>query len=170
MIRTRGPKGRVVLKVHAHLTGQRTHLRTQDQTVSRTIAKLDEDGIWHWLRDAALWQGAESLSEDEQLAMVLTEIGDPDHPQHGGVAYILKSLGAEGALAARDALTRQKRLTEATWKYWGQRVGEKPEAEGEERPEFYEPFQWAEVTEETMDARCYVEPDEGLEIWVGKPG
>ena len=41
---------------------------------------------------------AQLLSEDEQLAVALTEIGDPDHPQPSGVACIHEALGTDGIL------------------------------------------------------------------------
>ena len=169
MIRTEGPKGPLILKIHASLNGKRTRPRTKDPGVSKAIAKLDRHGVWHRLRRAALWQAPELLSEDEQLAVVLTEIGDPDHPEHDGVAYIHEALGPEGILAARDALARQGRLTQETWEYWTRRAGQEPETAAQERAQFHEPFQWEELTEQTIDERCYVRLDEELEIWVGKP-
>ena len=107
MIKTLGPRGTVALSIHACLNGQRTEPRTKDREIAAAIEKLDRRGVWHWLRHAALWQAPELLSEDEQLAVVLTEIGDPDHPQHSGVAYIHEALGANGILRARDAVARQ---------------------------------------------------------------
>lgn len=169
MIRTQGPNGPVLLFIHAYATGQRTEPRTKDRTVAEAIEKLDRRGIWHRLRRAALWQAPELLSEDEQLAVVLTEIGDPDHPQHGGAAYIRDTLGASGILAARDALTAQERLTRETWEYWTRRAGRDPESEDTRNVRFHEPYRWEETTEETIDERCYVQLNEDLEIWVGKP-
>ena len=169
MIRTQGPRGSVELSIHACLNGQRTEPRTRDRGISEAVEKLDRRGVWHWLRHAALWQAPELLSEDEQLAVVLTEIGDPDHPQHSGVAYIHEALGAEGILRARDALARQGRLTQETWEYWTRRAGQEPTTADTSNVRFHEPFQWETITEETMDERCYVQLDEDQEVWVGKP-
>lgn len=169
MIRTQGPRGPVVLSIHARLNGQRTERRTENPEVAAAIEKLDRRGVWHWLRHAALWQAPELLSEDEQLAMVLTEIGDPDHPQHSGVAYIHEALGADGILRARDAVTRQGRLTQQTWAYWTRRAGQDPRTVDASNVQFYEPFQWERIIEETLDERCYVQLDEEREVWVGKP-
>ncbi len=169
MIRTQGPRGPVALSIHAYLHGQRTEPRTKDGEVAEAIEKLDRRGVWHWLRHAALWQAPELLSEDEQLAVVLTEIGDPDHPQHGGVAYIHEALGADGILRARDAAARQGRLTRETWAYWTRRAGQEPTTADTSNVRFHEPFHWEGVTEETMDERCYVQLNEDQEVWVGKP-
>ena len=169
MIRTQGPSGPVGLTIHAYLNGQRTRPRTTDQGVAEAIEKLDRHGSWHWLRHAALWQAPELLSEDEQLAVVLTEIGDPDHPQHSGVTYIHEALGTNGILAARNAVAAQERLTRETWEYWTRQAGQEPETADRRNVQFHEPFGWETTTEETMDGRCYVQLDEDQEIWVGKP-
>ena len=169
MIRIEGPRGPVALGIHACLNGQRTRARTKDRGVSEAIERLDRRGVWHWLRHAALWQAPELLSEDEQLAVVLTEIADPDHPQHSGVIYIHEALGINGILAARDAVAAQGRLRQETWEYWTRRAGQEPKTTDRRSVQFHEPFQWERVTEETIDGRCYVQLDEGQEIWVGKP-
>ena len=169
MIRTQGPRGPVALNIHACLNGQRTEPRTKDREIAEAIEQLDRHGVWHWLRHAALWQAPELLSEDEQLAVVLTEIGDPDHPQHSGVAYIHEALGADGILRARDAVARQGRLTRQTWAYWTRRAGQEPTTADTSNVPFHEPFQWERTTEETMDGRSYVQLDEDQEVWVGKP-
>jgi len=169
MIRIQGPKGPVELRIHAFLNGQRTEPRTKDREIAEAIEKLDRCGSWHWLRHAALWQAPELLSEDEQLAVVLTEIGDPDHPRHSGVAYIHEALGADGILRARDALARQGRLTRETWAYWTRRVGQEPTTVDASNVQFYEPYQWERILEDTTDERCYVQLDEDEEVWVGKP-
>ena len=169
MIRTEGPRGTVALSIHARLNGQRTGPRTKDRRVAEAIEKLDRRGAWHWLRHAALWQAPELLNEDEQLAVVLTEIGDPDHPQHAGVHYIKDALGAEGILAASDTLASQGRLTEQTWTYWTRQAGQEPETADKSNVQFHEPFQWHTASENAMDERCYVQLDEDQEVWVGKP-
>ena len=169
MIRTQGPRGPVELSIHACLTGQRTEPRTKDRDVAAAIEKLDQRGVWHCLRHAALWQAPELLSEDEQLAVVLTEIGDPDHPQHSGVADIHEVLGADGILRARDAVARQGRLTRETWEYWTRRAGQEPTTADASNVQFYEPFRWERILEDTTDERCYVQLDEDQEVWVGKP-
>lgn len=169
MIRTEGPRGPLVLDIHACVHDQRTRPRTKDQGVAEAIEKLDRRGVWHWLRHAALWQAPELLSEDEQLAVVLTEIGDPDHPQHDGVTHIKEALGTNGILAARDAVAAQGRLTQETWEYWTRRGDQEPKTADRRSVQFYEPFQWERVTEQTLDERCYVQLDEGQEVWVGKP-
>ncbi|MYH48693.1 MAG: hypothetical protein F4151_03985 [Gammaproteobacteria bacterium] len=169
MIRIQGPKGPVELRIHAFLNGQRTEPRTKDREIAEAIEQLDRCGSWHWLRHAALWQAPELLSEDEQLAVVLTEIGDPDHPQHCGVACIQEALGADGILRARDALARQGRLRRETWAYWTRRAGQEPTTAGANNVQFYEPFQWERVLEDTTDERCYVQLDDDQEVWVGKP-
>ena len=159
----------MVLSIHACVSGQRTRPRTKERGVAEAIEKLDLRGVWHWLRHAALWQAPDLLSEDEQLAVVLTELGDPDHPEHGGVTYIEETLGANGILAARDALTAQGRLTQETWEYWTRRAGEEPAMADRRNVQFHEPFRWERTTEETLDERCYVQLDEDQEVWVGKP-
>ena len=159
----------MVLSIHARLNGQRTEPRTTDREIAEAIERLDRRGVWHWLRRAALWQAPELLSEDEQLAVVLTEIGDPDHPQHSGVAYVHEALGAKGILRARDALARQGRLTRQTWAYWTRRAGQEPTTVDISNVRFHEPFQWETTSEDTMDERCYVQLDEDQEVWVGKP-
>jgi len=169
MIRTEGPRGPVEFSIHAYLNGQRTGPGTKDRDIAEAIEKLDRHGVWHWLRHAALWQAPELLSEDEQLAVVLTEIGDPDHPQHGAVADIHEALGADGILRARDAVAGQGRLTRETWEYWTRRAGQEPTAADASNVRFHEPFQWERITEETLDERCYVQLDEDREVWVGKP-
>ena len=169
MIRTQGPRGPVEFSIHACLNGQRTEPRTRDREIAAAIEKLDRRGVWHWLRHAALWQAPELLSEDEQLAVVLTEIGDPDHPEHCGVATIHEALGADGILRARDAVAGQGRLTRETWAYWTRRAGQEPTTADASNVRFHEPFQWERITEETMDERCYVLLDEDREVWVGKP-
>lgn len=169
MIRTQGSRGPVEFSIHACLKGQRTEPRTKDRNIAEAIEKLDRRGVWHWLRYAALWQAPELLSEDEQLAVVLTEIGDPDHPQHIGVAYIQEALGADGILRARDAVAGQGRLTRETWEYWTRRAGQEPKTADASNVLFHEPFQWERITEETIDERCYVQLDEDQEVWVGKP-
>ncbi len=169
MIRTEGPRGAVVLGIHAWLKDQRTRPRTKDRRVAEAIEKLDRCGVWHWLRHAALWQAPELLSEDEQLAVVLTEIGDPDHPQHSGATCVHEALGANGILTARDAVAAQGRLTQETWEYWTRRAGQEPETADRRNVQFHDPFQWERTTEETMDGRCYVQLDEDQEVWVGKP-
>ena len=100
MITTTGPKGQVILKVRALISAQRTRPRTADPDVDTTIETLDEAGHWGWLRHAALWQEPQHLSEDEQLAAVLNELADPDHPEHNGTFWITKTLTRIGTLSS----------------------------------------------------------------------
>ena len=48
----------------------------------RAIGALVNAGHWERVHERALWQPPQRLSEDEQLAVVLNELADPDHPHH----------------------------------------------------------------------------------------
>ena len=86
MTTTKGPNGPVILKVRVPTRGHRTGTQTTASGVDAVIDKLDSRGHWGWLRAAALWQNPAMLSEDEQLAVVLNELADPDHPEHSGTS------------------------------------------------------------------------------------
>ena len=86
--------------------GPRTEPHTRDSEVDRAIAALVEAGHWERVRAAALWQPPQYLSEDEQLAVVLEELADPDHPHHDAIGCIAVVLGDERVLRARDAAVR----------------------------------------------------------------
>ncbi len=172
MVTTKGPNGRVTLKVRVPATGHRTGTRTIDPGVDATISNLDQAGHWWWLREAALWQDPAILSENEQLAVVLNELADPDHPEHSGTSVITSTLGAEGVRRARDASGSQGRLTEESWRFWSREAGLNPDHHRGPKPEFYESL-WAEPNEtaedEDDDQRSYVLLDDEREIFVGKP-
>ena len=172
MIRTKGPNGPVILKVRVRTRGCRTGTQTTDPGVNAAIDKLDRRGHWWWLREAALWQDPAMLSENEQLAVVLNELADPDHPEHSGTSVITSTLGAAGVRQARDASASQGRLTERSSRFWSREAGLDPDKHCGPKPEFYESF-WADlsdtVNDEGDDQRGYVLLDDEREIFVGKP-
>ena len=127
MTTTKGPNGPVVLKVRVRKRGHRTGTQTTDPGVDAVIGKLDRRGHWWWLRETALWQDPAILSENEQLAVVLNELADPDHPEHSGTSVITSTLGAAGVRQARDASASQGRLTERSWRFWSREAGLDPD-------------------------------------------
>ena len=122
------------------LTGTRNDRRTADAAVDGVIGELDRAGLWAALRGAALWQPPQHLSEDEQLAVVLVELADPDHPGHAFARRLEAVLGADGVLRARDAAARQGRLTREAWAFWTRRGGRDPHREDAAGLRFYEPW------------------------------
>ena len=172
MITTKGPSGPVVLKARVLRTGQRAGTPTTHTGVDAAIGKLDRRGHWWWLRDAALWQKPASLSENEQLAGVLNELADPDHPEHSGTSVITTTLGAAGVRHARDASASQGRLTERSWRFWSREAGLDPDKGCEPKPDFYDGL-WADLNDigndDGDDQRGYVLLDDEREIFVGKP-
>ena len=172
MITTNGPNGRVILTVRVPATDHRSGTRTMDPGADAAIDNLDPAGHWWWRREAALWQDPATLSENEQLAVVLNELADPDHPEHSGTSVITRTLGDEGLRRARDASGSQGRLTEQSWRFWSREAGLNPDHHRGVKPEFYESL-WAEpndtAEDEDDDQRSNVLPDDEREIFVGKP-
>ena len=162
----------MILKVRVRRRGHRTGTRTTHPGVDAAIGKLDRHGHWWWLREAALWQDPAILSENEQLAVVLNELADPDHPEHSGTSVITSTLEAAGVRQARDASVSQRRLTERSWRFWSREAGLNPDKHSGPKPEFYESL-WADpndtVNDEGDDQRDYVLLDDEREIFVGKP-
>ena len=116
--------------------GPRTEPHTRDSEVDRAIAALVAAGHWERVRAAALWQPPQYLSEDEQLAVVLEELADPDHPHHDAIGCIAVVLGDEGVLRAREAAVRQGRLTRSAWEFWTGRAGRDARGEDTSRLRF----------------------------------
>lgn len=172
MITTNGPNGRLILKVRVPARGHRSGTRTTDPGVDAAISTLERAGHWWWLREAALWQDPAMLSENEQLAAVLNELADPDHPEHSGTSVITSTLGAECLRRAKNASGTQGRLTEQSWRFWSRAAGVNPDHHRGPKPEFYKSL-WAEpndtAEDEDDDQRNYVLLDDEREIFVGKP-
>ena len=88
------------------LTGTPNHRRTTDPAVDRAIGALDRAGVWPEVRDRARWQQPHHLSEDEELAVVLVELVDPDHPGHAltrWIAAVLRSRPSRAPATPRPA-------------------------------------------------------------------
>lgn len=109
------------------------------------------------------------LSENEQLAAVLNELADPDHPGHSGTSVITNTLGTGGVEEARDATASQNRLTERSWRFWSREAGLDPDKHPGIKPEFYENL-WTDASENSDDdQRAYVLLDDERDVFVGKP-
>ena len=163
-------EGRTI-EVWPQLRGTRAGRRTACGAVEACIAHLDNLGMWYRIRDAALWQDAEAVAEDAQLAMVMNEIAEPDHHRHHEYLFLRETLAPAMILAARDALADQQRLTRWGWRFWTRIAGEDPDdTPGGGPPEGSAAGAWARggALDEDTEAHKFVQmrdADDGTEQW-----